>query len=130
CSTRTRRLPPDRDVQPAGARGGGPGPGALPLRGVDRDGGGPHRPRPPVSRTRGGGAVSGLSPTSLLSIVLGYLAFLFLVASVAEAFPPRLARGRVQTLTYVLAASVYCTAWTFYGSVGGGAKRGLGCQDD
>lgn len=69
--------------------------------------------------------MSGLSPTSLLSIVLGYLAFLFLVASVAEAFAPRLARGRVQTLTYVLAASVYCTAWTFYGSVGLAANRGL-----
>ena len=38
--------------------------------------------------------MSGLSPTALLSIVLGYLAFLFLVASVAEAFAPRLARGR------------------------------------
>ena len=69
--------------------------------------------------------MSGLSPTSLLSIVLGYLAFLFLVASVAEAFAPRLRRGRAQTLTYVLATSVYCTAWTFYGSVGLAANRGL-----
>ena len=69
--------------------------------------------------------MSGLSPTALLSIVLGYLAFLFLVASVAEAFAPRLARGRVATLIYVLAASVYCTAWTFYGSVGLAANRGL-----
>ncbi|MGH7375668.1 MAG: histidine kinase, partial [Candidatus Rokuibacteriota bacterium] len=69
--------------------------------------------------------MSGLSPTALLSIVLGYLAFLFLVASVAEAFAPRLSRGRVRTLTYVMAASVYCTAWTFYGSVGLAANRGL-----
>ncbi|HEY7869820.1 MAG TPA: histidine kinase, partial [Methylomirabilota bacterium] len=69
--------------------------------------------------------MSGLSPTALLSIVLGYLAFLFLVASVAEAFAPRLARGRPRTLIYVLAASVYCTAWTFYGSVGLAANRGL-----
>ncbi len=69
--------------------------------------------------------MSGLSPTSLLSVVLGYLAFLFLVASVSEAFASRLGRGRVQTLTYVLAASVYCTAWTFYGSVGLAANRGL-----
>jgi PAS domain S-box-containing protein len=69
--------------------------------------------------------VSGLSPTALLSIVLGYLAFLFLVASVGEAFAPRLGRGRPRTLIYVLAASVYCTAWTFYGSVGLAANRGL-----
>ena len=62
--------------------------------------------------------MSGFSPTALLSIVLGYLAFLFLVASVAEASATRLGRGRLRTLTYVLAASVYCTAWTFYGSVG------------
>ena len=69
--------------------------------------------------------MSGLSPTALLSIVLGYLAFLFLVASVAEALAPRLGRPRLRTLTYVLAASVYCTAWTFYGSVGLAANRGL-----
>jgi len=69
--------------------------------------------------------VSGLTPTALLSIVLGYLAFLFVVASVAEALAPRLGRGRMRTVTYVLAASVYCTAWTFYGSVGLAANRGL-----
>jgi PAS domain S-box-containing protein len=66
-----------------------------------------------------------LSQTTLLLIVLGYLLFLFVVASVAEAFAPRLVRGRVRTLTYVLATSVYCTAWTFYGSVGLAANRGL-----
>ncbi len=66
-----------------------------------------------------------LSPTTLLGIVLGYLAFLFALASAGEAFAPRLTRGRLRTLTYVLAASVYCTAWTFYGSVGLAANRGL-----
>jgi PAS domain S-box-containing protein len=69
--------------------------------------------------------MSWLSSTSLLTVVLGYLVFLFVVASIAEAFAPRLTRGRVRTLTYVLAASVYCTAWTFYGSVGLAANRGL-----
>jgi PAS domain S-box-containing protein len=69
--------------------------------------------------------VSWLSPTSLLGIVIGYLLFLFAVASAGEAFATRLSRGRLRTLTYVLAASVYCTAWTFYGSVGLAANRGL-----
>jgi PAS domain S-box-containing protein len=69
--------------------------------------------------------VSWLSQPTLLAIVLGYLLFLFLVASVGEAFAPRLSRGRIRTVTYVLAASVYCTAWTFYGSVGLAANRGL-----
>ena len=59
----------------------------------------------------------------LLAIVLGYLLFLFLVASLGEKFAPRLRRGGIRTLTYVLAASVYCTAWTFYGSVGLAANR-------
>jgi len=69
--------------------------------------------------------VNWLSQPSLLLIVIGYLLFLFVVASAAEALGPRLTRGRWPTLTYVLAASVYCTAWTFYGSVGLAANRGL-----
>ncbi len=66
-----------------------------------------------------------LSQGGLLTILVGYLLFLFVVASVAEASSRWLARGRLRTLTYVLAASVYCTAWTFYGSVGLAANRGL-----
>src|SRR5262249_34270402 len=69
--------------------------------------------------------VSWLSPTSLFAIVVAYLLFLFALASAGEAFAPRLTRGRLRTLTYVLGASVYCTAWTFYGSVGLAANRGL-----
>ena len=69
--------------------------------------------------------MSWLSQPALLAIVLGYLLFLFLVASVGEAFAARLSRGWIRTVTYVLAASVYCTAWTFYGSVGLAANRGL-----
>ena len=60
----------------------------------------------------------------LLSIVVGYLLFLFGVAYWAER-TRRLERPRLQMLTYVLTASVYCTAWTFYGSVGLAANRGL-----
>jgi hypothetical protein len=56
-------------------------------------------------------AVSWLDYGPLLSIVVGYLGFLFGGAWAAE-------RSR-------LAASVYCTAWTFYGSVGLAANRGL-----
>ena len=66
-----------------------------------------------------------LSQTTLLGIVLGYLVFLFAVATLGEAFASRMGSGRIRTLTYVLAASVYCTAWTFYGSVGLAANRGL-----
>src|SRR5215510_226915 len=62
--------------------------------------------------------MSWVSQPMLLAILLGYLVFLFLVSSAGEAFADRLRRGRIRTITYVLAASVYCTAWTFYGSRG------------
>src|SRR5438552_10719246 len=69
--------------------------------------------------------MSWLSPTTLLGIVLGYLVFLFVVASAGEGLSCWLTRGRLRTLAYVLAASVYCTAWTFYGRLGHAANRGL-----
>ena len=65
------------------------------------------------------------SDTSLGGVVLAYLGFLFLVAAGAERFSRRLQAPRFRTVTYVLTISVYCTAWTFYGSVGLAANRGL-----
>jgi PAS domain S-box-containing protein len=61
----------------------------------------------------------------LVAILLAYLGFLFVIAYLAEAFGRRLQTPRLRTATYVLAISVYCTAWTFYGSVGLAAHRGL-----
>jgi PAS domain S-box-containing protein len=66
-----------------------------------------------------------MSSTPLVAVLLGYLVFLFLVAAVAERFGRHLLAPRLRTATYVLAISVYCTAWTFYGSVGLAASRGL-----
>ena len=63
--------------------------------------------------------------TWLAGILLAYLVFLFVVAAVAERAGSRFRRPRLGTATYVLAISVYCTAWTFYGSVGLAANRGL-----
>jgi Na+/proline symporter len=65
------------------------------------------------------------SQTPIVAILLAYLCFLFVVAAAAERFGRRLAAPRLRTGTYVLAVSVYCTAWTFYGSVGLAANRGL-----
>jgi PAS domain S-box-containing protein len=69
--------------------------------------------------------VSWQAQTPLAVVVLGYLVFLFVVAAAAERFGARLLGTRGRTVTYVLAVSVYCTAWTFYGSVGLAASRGL-----
>ncbi len=66
-----------------------------------------------------------MSPGPLIGLLLGYLVFLFLVAAVAERFGTRFITPRLRTVTYVLTISVYCTAWTFYGSVGLAASRGL-----
>jgi Na+/proline symporter len=63
--------------------------------------------------------------TLLVSILFAYPVFLFLVAAVAERFGRRLRAPRLRAATWVLAISVYCTAWTFYGSVGLAANRGL-----
>jgi PAS domain S-box-containing protein len=69
--------------------------------------------------------VTGQGQTFLVAILLAYLGFLFVIAYLAEAFGRRLQAPRLRTATYVLAISVYCTAWTFYGSVGLAAHRGL-----
>jgi PAS domain S-box-containing protein len=69
--------------------------------------------------------VSWQSQAPLVGILLAYLAFLFVIAYAAERLGRRLEAPRLRTATYVLAVSVYCTAWTFYGSVGLAANRGL-----
>lgn len=54
-----------------------------------------------------------------------YLAVLFWVARRAEAQPERTFNGRRGSWLYALSLGVYATAWTYYGSVGRAATRGL-----
>ncbi|WP_116131149.1 ATP-binding protein [Tropicimonas sp. IMCC34043] len=62
----------------------------------------------------------------LLLISLTYVAFLFLVAAMADAHARRVGGGWLRRpLVYTLSLSVYCTAWTFYGAVGYAARSGL-----
>ena len=67
-----------------------------------------------------------LSFNALITICLGYVAFLFAVAFWAD---KRAEAGRVRwvrsPLVYTLSLSIYCTAWTFYGAVGYAARSGL-----
>ena len=61
----------------------------------------------------------------LFFIILGYLSILFLIAYVAER---RETRGKslvTNPYVYSLSLAVYCTSWTFYGSVGEAATSGL-----
>ena len=61
----------------------------------------------------------------LLLITAGYLLLLFVVAYFAEL---REKKGRsivANPYVYSLSLAVYCTTWTFYGSVGKAATSGL-----
>ena len=64
--------------------------------------------------------------STLVAIALAYLGLLFLIAAVGDA---RAAAGRsplANPWVYSLSLAVYCTAWTFYGSVGRAAGDGYG----
>lgn len=67
-----------------------------------------------------------IAPSALVGIALAYLGLLFLIAAIGDA---RAAGGRnplANPWVYSLSLAVYCTAWTFYGSVGRAAGDGYG----
>ena len=63
------------------------------------------------------------------SIVLGfslaYLGLLFVIAHAGERHAVRWSQGRLGPVIYALSLSIYCTSWTFYGSVGRAVTNGL-----
>ncbi len=66
------------------------------------------------------------SLNALVVVCLLYVAFLFLVAFVAERAAARGRGGWLKSpLIYTLSLSIYCTAWTFYGAVGYAARSGM-----
>lgn len=66
-----------------------------------------------------------LQDGALLFITAGYLSLLFLIASFAER-QSKAGRSLVANpYVYALSMAVYCTSWTFYGSVGKAATSGL-----
>lgn len=54
-----------------------------------------------------------------------YLCLLFTVAHFGDRDGGRLMRGSHRAQIYALALAVYCTSWTFYGSVGFASRQGL-----
>ncbi len=60
----------------------------------------------------------------VIAAAFGYIGFLFLVASYGDRVP-QLARGRAGPLIYPLSLAVYCTSWTFFGSVGLATRTGI-----
>jgi len=65
------------------------------------------------------------SPLVLLGIILGYLLLLFSAAYFAERKESQGKSLVSNPYIYSLSLAVYCTSWTFYGSVGKAANSGL-----
>ncbi|MEH6951769.1 hybrid sensor histidine kinase/response regulator [Nitrobacter sp. NHB1] len=59
----------------------------------------------------------------VIAAAIGYIGFLFLVASYGDR-APKFGRGRAGPLIYPLSLAVYCTSWTFFGSVGLATRTG------
>ena len=65
-----------------------------------------------------------MSSIILLLILAGYLGILFLIAHWAE--KKQNSKWTNNAYVYSLSLAVYCTAWTYYGSIGVAANNGLG----
>ncbi|WP_303784150.1 sensor histidine kinase [Azovibrio restrictus] len=66
-----------------------------------------------------------MSPWAVFLLAVGYLLLLFAIARFGDR---RADQGRsiITANVYALSLAVYCTSWTFYGSVGRAASGGLG----
>src|SRR6202451_1889107 len=53
----------------------------------------------------------------VIAAAVGYIGLLFFVASHGDRLSPS-QRGRASALIYPLSLAIYCTSWTFFGSVG------------
>lgn len=67
-----------------------------------------------------------MSPVIIVSVSIIYMGMLFLIAYLVEKGGKYKKRIVNNPLTYSLSLAAYCTAWTFYGSVGRAASQGVG----
>src|SRR5262245_49616285 len=61
----------------------------------------------------------------VIIVALGYIGLLFVVASYGDRMRLRERANRAQFLIYPLSLAVYCTSWTFFGSVGLASRTGF-----
>jgi Na+/proline symporter/signal transduction histidine kinase/CheY-like chemotaxis protein len=61
---------------------------------------------------------------AVLTVSLAYVAFLFAIAYHGDRSAERRGRAAAKPVIYALSLAVYCTSWTFYGSVGLAARTG------
>ena len=65
-----------------------------------------------------------LQDWGVIAAAFGYIGLLFLVASYGDRLSP-CQRGRAGMLIYPLSLAIYCTSWTFFGSVGFATRTGI-----
>src|SRR3984885_9756437 len=66
-----------------------------------------------------------MNGTTVLLTAIGYVSFLFLIAWWGDGAGRRFLFGRSRAVVYALSLAVYCTSWTYYGSVGLASAHGL-----
>ncbi|HRD74924.1 MAG TPA: sodium:solute symporter, partial [Hyphomicrobiaceae bacterium] len=64
-----------------------------------------------------------LDGKTIISLALGYVGLLFVIAWLGDRFMRR-GDGNGRPIIYALSLAVYCTSWTFFGSVGLAARTG------
>jgi Na+/proline symporter/signal transduction histidine kinase/CheY-like chemotaxis protein len=60
----------------------------------------------------------------VIAVALAYIGLLFLVASYGDRSRGLGRDGRARLLIYPLSLAIYCTSWTFFGSVGSASRTG------
>ncbi len=61
----------------------------------------------------------------VIACALGYIGLLFVVASYGDKTRQLGREGRLRNLIYPLSLAIYCTSWTFFGSVGLASRTGF-----
>src|SRR5258708_34857919 len=60
----------------------------------------------------------------VIVVALGYIGLLFVIASYGDRIRARGGRGGARMMIYPLSLAIYCTSWTFFGSVGLATRTG------
>src|SRR4029079_4264464 len=61
---------------------------------------------------------------AVIAVALGYIGLLFVIASYGDRVRPFEGKTRSRLLIYPLSLAIYCTSWTFFGSVGLASRTG------
>ncbi|MBB6468919.1 Na+/proline symporter/signal transduction histidine kinase/CheY-like chemotaxis protein [Aminobacter lissarensis] len=62
---------------------------------------------------------------AVVLIAIAYVTLLFAIASIGDRRAANVGPGRPRPFIYALSLAIYCTSWTFFGSVGLASERGL-----